>query len=302
MSLHFGGLVTEMSPEAGGGIGKLIECPAMNTTSDQHGTTRREAARSLQRLLPRLEASFAAERAADRDAWDVFRGRLAAHFEALFGPLLGLYGGRYDFFHHLERLLELAARSWFNRSGELRSLDAAREADPTWFRSHAMMGAVCYVDLFAGNLADLRAKLPYLEELGVTYLHLMPLFVAPAGNSDGGYAVSSYREVAPALGTMAELADLATKLRRQGVSLVLDFVFNHTSDEHAWACAALADPDGEDLDGTPNADVYLMFPDRALADAYEAHLRDIFPDQRPGSFTWRPDVSHWVWTTFNAFQ
>ena len=109
---------------------------------------------------------------------------------------------------------------WLARPAELQALDAAREADPTWFQSERMLGGVCYVDLFAGDLAGLRAKIPYFKELGLTYLHLMPLFRAPAGNSDGGYAVSSYRDVNPALGTMAELAELATELRASGISLV----------------------------------------------------------------------------------
>ncbi|MBP7692330.1 MAG: hypothetical protein KA764_10450, partial [Anaerolineales bacterium] len=82
-----------------------------------------------------------------------------------------------------------------------------------------MLGGVCYVDLFAGDLSGLRAKLPYLKELGLTYLHLMPLFKVPAGNSDGGYAVSSYREVHAPLGTLAELRALAADLRREGISL-----------------------------------------------------------------------------------
>jgi amylosucrase len=158
-----------------------------------------------------------------------------------------------------------------------------------------MLGAVCYVDLFAETLAGVRAKIPYFKEIGITYLHLMPPFLAPAGNSDGGYAVSSYREINPALGTMADLAGLAADLRAEGISLVLDFVFNHTSDEHTWAKAALAgDPDHQAF--------YYMFPDRTMPDAYERHLREIFPDQRPGSFTWRPDAGRWVWTTFNSFQ
>jgi amylosucrase len=151
------------------------------------------------------------------------------------------------------------------------------------------------VDLFAGDLAGLRARIPYLKELGVAYLHLMPPFLAPAGNSDGGYAVSSYREINPALGTMADLAALAGDLRAEGISLALDFVFNHTSDEHTWARRAIA--------GDPTYQAYYrMFPDRAGPDAYEARLREIFPEQRPGNFTWRADIERWVWTTFNSFQ
>ncbi len=256
----------------------------------------REATCSLARLRPRLAATFAEERAANPDAWDTFTARLETYFPALFGPMLRLYGGRYDFFYYLERSLELAARSWLDRPAALRALDEGREADLAWFQSERMMGAVCYVDLFARNLAGLRERISYLRELGITYLHLMPLFLAPEGNSDGGYAISDYRRVDPRLGTMEDLADLAAELRANGISLVLDFVFDHTSDEHPWARQAIANPDDED------ANAYLMFPDRSLPDAYERTLRDIFPEQRPGSFTWRPDAARWVWTTFNSFQ
>ncbi|MFN3374476.1 MAG: alpha-amylase family protein, partial [Chloroflexus sp.] len=126
-------------------------------------------------------------------------------------------------------------------------------------------------------------------------LHLMPLFAVPKGNNDGGYAVSSYREVNPQIGTTEELAALARELDNAGISLVLDFVFNHTSDEHEWARRAQAgDPDYQEF--------YFLFPDRTMPDAYERTLREIFPTVRRGSFTWRPDMQRWVWTTFNSFQ
>ncbi|MDQ2810004.1 MAG: alpha-amylase family glycosyl hydrolase, partial [Chloroflexota bacterium] len=251
-----------------------------------------DASLSLARILPRLEARFAG---ADPAAWAVFRTRLYAHFGTLFPLLRHLYGGQYDFFYHLEATLEMAATMWLARSPALQALDAAREADPGWFQAQGMLGAVAYVDLFAETLDGVQAKVPYFQELGVTYLHLMPPFLAPAGNNDGGYAVSSYRETNPALGTMADLTDLAGALRVAGISLALDFVFNHTSDEHAWARAALA--------GDPQYQAYYrMFPDRSIPDAYERTLREIFPDQRPGNFTWRPDAQRWVWTTFNSFQ
>jgi len=122
----------------------------------------------------------------------------------------------------------------------------------------------------------------------------MPLYQVPEIN-DGGYAVSSYREVNPALGTMGKLKGLAKALRENGISLTLDFVFNHTSDEHAWAQKALAgDEDYQDY--------FFMFPDRTLPDQYERHLREIFPEHAPGSFTYRRELDRWVWTTFNPFQ
>ena len=252
----------------------------------------RQAKLSLERILPRLKSSFAEAAPA---TWEPFERRLEANFQALFDLLLHLYGQQYDFFYHLERILETAARMWLARPAELKALDAECEADPLWFQSQEMLGGVCYVDLFAGDLSGIRAKIPYFRELGLTYLHLMPLFLSPTGDNDGGYAVSSYREVNPALGTMAQLADLAAELRHNGISLALDFVYNHTSDEHEWAQRALAgDPEHQEY--------YFIFPDRQMPDAYDAHLREIFPDVRRGSFAYRPEIDRWVWTTFNSFQ
>jgi len=252
----------------------------------------RQTRSSLDRLLPRLRTPFEAH---DPVAWETFEQRLTANYPALFRLLIRLYGDHYDFFYHLERILATAAEIWLARPGDLKRLDADREADHCWFQSPTMLGGVCYVDLFAGSLAGIRAKLPYFKELGLTYLHLMPLFACPAGENDGGYAVSSYREVNPALGTLAELSVLAGELRREGISLVVDFIFNHTSNEHEWAKNALAgDPEYQDF--------YYMFPDRQMPDAYERNLREIFPDVRPGSFTYVPEIRRWVWTTFHSYQ
>ncbi len=122
----------------------------------------------------------------------------------------------------------------------------------------------------------------------------MPLIAAPEGESDGGYAVSDYRRTDPALGSMEDLRALAADLRAAGIALVLDFVFNHTSDEHAWARAAAA---GE----APYTDYYRIFPDRTMPDAYERTTREIFPDDHPGSFVPLPD-GRWIWSTFHSFQ
>jgi len=252
----------------------------------------RQARRSLDRILPRLKSSFAEAAPA---VWEPFQTRLKANFETLFDLLLHLYGGQYDFFYHLESILETTARMWLARPAELKTLDAQCEADPLWFQSQEMLGGVCYVDLFAGDLAGIRAKIPYFKELGLTYLHLMPLFLSPAEENDGGYAVNSYRDVNPALGTMDQLAELVTDLRREGISLVLDFVCNHTSDEHEWArCAQAGDPECQEY--------YFIFPDRQMPDTYDVHLREIFPDVRRGSFTYHPDMDRWAWTTFHSFQ
>lgn len=254
---------------------------------------RRESDISLRRLLPRLEARYAAQ--VDTDEWQGFVNRLGIHFPRLFDCLRQLYGNQYDFFYHLEGILGSACEMWLSRPDELKALDALRETDPYWYQSHRMVGAMCYVDLFAGDLAGLRERIPYLKELGINYLHLMPVFKVPEGDNDGGYAVSSYRETNPMLGTMNDLAELAAELRYHGISLCLDFVFNHTADEHEWAQRALAgDPEHQEY--------YRIFPDRELPDAYERSLNAIFPDEHPGAFTYRNRLRKWVWTSFHNYQ
>ena len=258
----------------------------------------RESNRTLKRLLPRLENELSSVIQADPDGWQTFLKRLDQYFPALFNLYLSLYRTRYDFFFHVENLLVSLANAWFQRPIDLRALDQDREVNPLWFQSNQMLGGVCYVDLFAGNLEGVKSKIPYFKELGLTYLHLMPLFKSPEGENDGGYAVSSYREVHPPLGTMEQLASLAKDLRVAGISLVVDLVFNHTSYEHIWAEQAKAG-DEEFME------FYRIFPDRQMPDAYERNLREIFPDEHPGAFTFFRqffEEGGWVWTTFHSYQ
>ena len=251
------------------------------------------AAKSLERVLPKLEERFASQ--IDAGQWEAFTRRLSKNFPRLFERFFQLYSRNYDFFYHLEELLCTLSRSWIARESELKALDALREMHPQWYQLQRTVGATCYVDLFGEDLQGMRQRIPYLTEMGVTYLHLMPLFSTPVGDNDGGYAISNYREVNPQLGTMEGLRQLATELRHYGISLVLDFVFNHTSDEHAWAQRA--------MDG--NADYqsyYRMFGNREMPNAYEKTLGEIFPDEHPGAFTYRSRIGKWVWTTFHNYQ
>ncbi|HET9948439.1 MAG TPA: amylosucrase [Longimicrobiales bacterium] len=248
---------------------------------------------TLKRLLPRMEERF--RHRAEPGAWDAYVERVRLHSPRLFGRLHALYGHQYDFFYHLESTLSTTTEAWLARPAELKALDGQRELNPRWYQSRQMVGATCYVDLFAGTIAGLRERVGYLSEMSITYLHLMPLLKVPEGDNDGGYAVSSYTEVDPALGTMDELRELATTLRHHGISLVLDFVFNHTSDEHEWARRALA--------GDPEYQAYYrMYPDRELPDAYERSMPEVFTEDHPGAFTYRSSIRRWVWTTFHTYQ
>jgi amylosucrase len=226
--------------------------------------------------------------------WIEFSNRFDKFAPRLIQELDELYAQQTGYSDFLVDLIHVAYQSFQARPADLKALDNQRENNPRWFQSEKMLGGVCYIDLFAGNLQGLQAQIPYFKELGLTYLHLMPPYKCPVPNSDGGYAVSSYREVNPTLGTMADLRDFAAALRKDGISLVLDFIFNHTSDEHKWAMGALV--------GNENyKDFYYIFPDRRMPDAYDKTLREIFPDAHPGSFSQLAD-GRWVWTTFNSFQ
>ena len=253
-----------------------------------------QATLSLKRLKPRWRARFLQQPTATEEQWQILWERTEKQFPALFDRLHALYGGHYDFFYHLEEIIFEALKAGFTRSIELKQLDIQRLNDPLWIHNQKMLGATGYVDLQAGNLEGIRQQISYYRELGLTYLHLMPLFARPEGENDGGYAVSSYRDVAPPLGTMEELAQLAQELREAGISLVVDFIFNHTANNHAWACKAMSG----DLEFQG---YYWMFDREEETTAWQQHLRPIFPD-RGGSFTWCEDAQKWVWTTFFEFQ
>ena len=195
----------------------------------------------------------------------------------------------------LERLVVLAAEAYAVRPDDLHRLDLQRLLQPDWLQQPRMFGYACYTERFAGDLAGIAKHLDHLEDLGVTYLHLMPLLQPRAGDNDGGYAVQDYRSVRADLGTVDDLRDLATVLREHGISLVMDLVLNHVAREHAWAEQARA--------GDPAyRDYFHVFPDRHLPDAYERTLPEVFPQFAPGNFTHDPDLDAWVWTTFNQWQ
>lgn len=258
-----------------------------------------EAELALSRLLPRASGTVARaigqHSLKSERAWDDFLQRVQTHWPRLFALLFELYGRRHDFYFHLEQVLVTLGQAWMERPTDMKSLDHDREHDREWFESHELVGGALYVDLFSENLGRMRDHIPYLKDLGLNYVHLMPLFAVRPGDNDGGYAISNYRSVDPRLGTVEDLEALADDLRDNGISLVLDFVFNHTADDHVWAQQALAgDKEYQNY--------YYMFPSREIPDQYEQHLREIFPTVRRGNFTWHDDLRRWVWTTFNSFQ
>jgi amylosucrase len=254
---------------------------------------RRDHAREiLDGLLPDIRARLTAHLGALEA--DAVVARLELHHLDIIEPLELLYGDAGDVGALVGTCVELVVDAAVQRPDPLRLLDRRREIDPGWFQRSRMVGYVCYADRFAGTLDGVRRHLDYLRELGITYLHVMPVLEPREGPNDGGYAVTDYRSIDPRLGTMDDLEALAGDLRARGMSLCIDLVLNHTAAEHPWAQAALRG------DPTYRA-FYRVFPDRTMPDRFEQTLPEVFPDTSPGSFT-HVDGLGWVWTTFESYQ
>ena len=192
-------------------------------------------------------------------------------------------------------LTDLLYQAWKERPEKLKGLDRDRERQPDWYRGNDLVGMLMYVNAFAGTLQGVREKLDYIGECGVNYLHLMPLLESPEGRSDGGYAVSDFRKVQPELGTMEDLAELAEDCHERGIALCLDFVMNHTSEEHEWARRARA---GE----KEYQNRYFFYDDWTLPSAFEQTVPQVFPTTAPGNFTWCEEAQKVVMTTFYPYQ
>ena len=240
-------------------------------------------------------APFLRDRFEDHEDADRLAERIETQAPRLWEAYTEVYGDDPERIRWLVAAVEAAVEGFEDRDPDLRALDEERAGEPDWFQDSEQVAYMCYVDQFADDLQGVREKIPYLKELGVTYLHLMPLLEPRPGPSDGGYAVKDYRSVDPTLGSVADLRELAADLREEGILLSLDFVMNHTAKEHEWAQAAM---DGDER----YRDFYLTYEDRQLPDQYEQSVPEVFPDFAPGNFTYVEALDRWVWTSFYDFQ
>jgi len=224
-----------------------------------------------------------------------FYTRLGANFYAIHSLFHLLYGTRADFKEQMVSLVETLAFRYIERAPGLRKSDLARERDYNWFLSQKWVGMALYCDRFADDLKGLHDNLPYLQELGINLLHVMPMLDCPPDHRDGGYAVRDFYRIDPRFGTTEDVEALATTLKRRDMLLVLDVVVNHTSNEHDWAKRARQ---GD----THYQDYYYVFDDREIPDIYEETLPEIFPVTAPGNFTWDAEMGKWVMTVFNTYQ
>ena len=221
-----------------------------------------------------------------------FRERLMRHYDEMKWLYSELYHNDEQAFDYFCSMLHEYYQA---RSEELKAWDRKREHNADWYAGNGMLGMLMYVDCFAGTLSGVREHLDYIRECGVNYLHLMPLLESPKGRSDGGYAVSDFRKVEPELGTMEDLAALSAECHDKEMAVCLDFVMNHTSEDHEWAKRARA---GE----KEYQDRYFFYDNWDIPNEFEKTVPEVFPQTAPGNFTWCEEAQKVVMTTFYPYQ
>ncbi|WP_170152483.1 maltose alpha-D-glucosyltransferase [Thermasporomyces composti] len=168
-------------------------------------------------------------------------------------------------------------------------------SDPEWYK-RAVFYEVLVRSFYdsnndgVGDLRGLMAKLDYLEWLGVDCLWLPPFYVSPM--RDGGYDVADYTAIAPEVGTLDDFVDFVDAAHARGIRVIIDFVMNHTSDQHPWFQASRTDPDG------PYGDFYVWRDtDEGYPDA-----RIIFVDTETSNWTYDPVRKQYYWHRFFSHQ
>lgn len=220
-----------------------------------------------------------------------FEKRLKKHHDELKWLYMELYGNDDMFFELCSRMQQF----YEERSNALKTRDREKETDPEWFRKKEMLGMMLYIDNFAGTIRGVEKKLDYIQDCNVNCIHLMPFLDVTKGKSDGGYAVKDFRKVREDLGTMEDLETLTKKCHEKGMNVCMDFVMNHTSEDHEWAVKARKD-EGEYMSR------YFFFDNPVIPERYEQTVPQVFPTTAPGNFTYLPELDHYVMTTFYPYQ
>ncbi len=226
---------------------------------------------------------------------ELFYTRFIANASAIHELFMELYGHRQDRELMFEKVVHTIANANIGRPLMMKEKDEEKDTQGHWYLSNKITGMSLYVDRFCGDLEGLKTKLAYLKKLGVNFLHLMPVFESPAGESDGGYAISDFRKVEQRFGSLEKLKELQEKMNQEDMFLMIDIVLNHTSHHHAWAEKAKA---GDKV----YQDYFYMYDDRVIPDQFDESMPDIFPESSPGNFTYSEECNKWVMSVFHQYQ
>ncbi len=179
---------------------------------------------------------------------------------------------------------------------DTKELTATETADELWYKD-----AIVYqlhVKAFAdsnndgiGDFAGLTEKLPYLQELGVTTLWLLPFYPSPG--RDDGYDIADYGDINPDFGTMKDFRRFIQEAKKRGLRVITELVVNHTSDQHDWfKRARRSDPKS-------SARNWYVWSD---TDQKYQGTRIIFTDTEKSNWTWDPEAGQFYWHRFFSHQ
>jgi maltose alpha-D-glucosyltransferase/alpha-amylase len=174
--------------------------------------------------------------------------------------------------------------------------DPILEGNPRWYKDAVIyeVHVRSYCDSSGDGSGDMRGllrKLPYLEELGITAVWLLPFYPSPL--RDDGYDIADYLSINPDYGTLGDFREFLREAHTRGIRVITELVLNHTSDQHAWfQRSRRAKP------GSPWRDFYVWSdsPDR-YRDA-----RIIFKDFESSNWSWDPVAKAYYWHRFYSHQ
>lgn len=272
---------------------KAEEEAAKKAAEEEAKKAAEEEARKAEEAAKKAAEEEAEQLAAEKRAQvrKIYEKRFAKHLDELKWLYMELYGNGSMFAELCDNLY----RFYEARNDDLKERDSKREECPDWYKQNDMLGMMFYIDNFAGNMKGVESKLEYLEKSNVNYIHLMPFLDTVEGRSDGGYAVADFRKVQEKLGTMEDLESLTAACHKKDMNVCMDFVMNHTSEDHEWAKKA-RQGNGEYMSR------YFFFDNYSIPAEYEKTVPQVFPTTAPGNFTWLEDAEHFVMTSFYPYQ
>ena len=272
---------------------KAAEEAARKAAEEEAKKAAEEEARKAEEAAKKAAEEEAEQLAAEKRAQvrKIYEKRFAKHLDELKWLYMELYGNGSMFAELCDNLY----RFYEARNDDLKERDSKREECPDWYKQNDMLGMMFYIDNFAGNMKGVESKLEYLEKSNVNYIHLMPFLDTVEGRSDGGYAVADFRKVQEKLGTMEDLESLTAACHKKDMNVCMDFVMNHTSEDHEWAKKA-RQGNGEYMSR------YFFFDNYSIPAEYEKTVPQVFPTTAPGNFTWLEDAEHFVMTSFYPYQ
>jgi maltose alpha-D-glucosyltransferase/alpha-amylase len=141
-----------------------------------------------------------------------------------------------------------------------------------------------------GDFGGLLDRIDYLHGLGVGAVWLTPFHPSP--RRDHGYDVANYYDVDPRYGSLGDFVEFAHACRTRGIRVMMDLVLNHTSDQHPWFQAALADPQSRYRD-------FYIWADEKPEDAHEGM---VFPGVQDSTWTFSKKAKAWYYHKFFDFQ